>query len=253
MGFNKAKCRVLHRGWGNPQYQYRMGDEEIEGSPAEKNLELLVAKKLSMTQQCALTAQKANCILGCIKRSVVSRFRELILPLCSGETPHGVPHPALEPPAHERHGPVGAAPEEGHKNDPRAGAPLLWGKAERVGAVQPGEEKALGRPYCGISEHKGGYSKAGGKHFSRACSDRTRGNGFKLKESRFRLDVRKKYFTMRVVKHWNGLPREAADAPSLETFEVKVDRALSTWSSSCPCSLQGGGTRQALKVPSKPN
>ncbi|KFR09792.1 hypothetical protein N306_03106, partial [Opisthocomus hoazin] len=53
-------------------------------------------------------------------------------------------------------------------------------------------------------------------------------NGSKLKEGRFRLDIRKKFFTMRVVKHWKRLPREAVDAPSLELFKHRLDGALST-------------------------
>ncbi|KFR10508.1 hypothetical protein N306_13320, partial [Opisthocomus hoazin] len=53
-------------------------------------------------------------------------------------------------------------------------------------------------------------------------------NGCKLKEGRFRLDIRKKFFFMRVVKHWNRLPREAVDAPSLELFKARLDGALST-------------------------
>ncbi|GAB0179273.1 UDP-glucose:glycoprotein glucosyltransferase 2 [Grus japonensis] len=67
---------------------------------------------------------------------------------------------------------------------------------------------------------KGAYRKAGEGLFIRECSDRTRGNGLKLKEGRFRLDVMKKFFTVRVVRHWNRLPREAVDAPSLAVFKA---------------------------------
>ena len=68
---------------------------------------------------------------------------------------------------------------------------------------------------------KGAYKQEGERLFTRVDHDRTRGNGFKLRQRRFRLDIRRK-----VVTHWNRLPKEVVDAPFLEAFKARLDMAL---------------------------
>ena len=124
MRSNKSKYNVLHLGYGNPHYHHKVGGVRIEYSPSGKDLGILVDAKLDMSQQCALAVQKGNSILGCIKRSVASRLREVILPLYSaGETSPGVLHADMEFSVQER--PVRLLPEKGHKNDARDGTPPL--------------------------------------------------------------------------------------------------------------------------------
>ncbi|PKU47383.1 hypothetical protein llap_2285 [Limosa lapponica baueri] len=126
---------------------------------------------------------------------------------------------SLESLTQEGHGPVGTSPEEGHKDEHLSYEDKLRDSLEN---------RRLQRDLIMAFQYlKGAYRRDEEGLFTRECSDRTRGNGFKLKEDRFKLDIRKKFFTVRVVRHWNRLPREAVEVPSLEVFKARLDGALS--------------------------
>jgi len=225
MKFNEDKCTVMHLGRNNTASQYILNDKNLKKSERERDLGVIVDKSLKFSEHCNKVANTANVTLGMIKRTISCKSKSIITRLYKA-----LVRPQLEY-CVQAWRPYLKKDKDKIEKVQRRATKLISGCSK---LSYEDRLKITGLPTLEARRDRGdlievfkilkGYSKVDYKKFFQlAGSCKTRGNKYKLLKSRSRLDIRKHFFSQRVVNEWNKLPNTVVEAQSVNSFKNKYD------------------------------
>ncbi|CAM5110902.1 unnamed protein product [Natator depressus] len=226
MKFNSEKCKVMHLGINNKNFSYKLGTHQLEVTEEEKDLGVLVDHRMTMSRQCDMAVKKANAVLGCIRRGISSRDKEVLVPL----------YKALVRPHLEYCVQFWSPMKDEFKLEQvqRRATRMIRGmenlsyerRLKELGLFSL-TKRRLRRDMIALYKYIRGINTRVGEELFKLSTDvDTRTNGYKLANGKFRLEIRRRFLTTRGVKFWNSLPREAVGAKDLSGFKIRLDKFM---------------------------
>ena len=225
MLFNFGKCKCLHTGHGNEDAQYTMGDTVLNTTLKEKDLGLTISADMKVSEQCGIAAAKGNQILGLIRRNIVYKEKELIIPLYKT-----IVRPHLEyciqawrPYRKKDIDMLERVQRRATKMIPKLRNISYEMRLKECGLTTL-ETRRLRGDQIEVFKILNGYENIDRNIFFTVKEERrTRGHGVTLAKKQCRLDIRKFSFSQRTVNEWNRLSADCVGASSVNIFKNKID------------------------------
>ncbi|CAM4599933.1 unnamed protein product [Lepidochelys kempii] len=226
MKFNSEKCKVMHLGINNKNFSYKLGTHQLEVTE-EKDLGVLVDHRMTMSCQCDMAVKKANMVLGCIRRGISSRDKEVLVPLDKA-----LVRPHLEY-CLQFWSPMFKKDEFKLEQVQRRATRMIRRmenlsyerRLKELGLFSLTKRRLRGDMIALYKYIRGINTREGEELFKLRTNVDTRTNGYKLATRKFRLEIRL-FLIIRGVKFWNSLPREAVGAKDLCSFKIRLNKFM---------------------------
>jgi ribonuclease P/MRP protein subunit RPP40 len=229
MTFNAEKCAVMHLGKNNNQHQYRLGNDILKSSVNERDLGVIVDRTMKFSEQANSAVTKANATLGMIRRTITCKNKDIITRLYKA-----LVRPKLEYCVQAWRPYLRKDIDKMERVQHRATKMideckgLCYEDRLKVAGLTTLEDRRERGDMIEVFKTLHGINKISESSlFQLANNSRTRGHRFKLTKTRSKLDIRKNFFSQRVVNNWNGLPECVVEADSVNSFKSRYDKYIS--------------------------